>query len=114
MELDPLYKVKLSYLDNQISNKLYNLIFKGFAIVKEGINEWNSTQNFSSMERMLDDFLLNFAKKAKHITFDIEPLIGYLYAKEMEVKNIRNIMVGKFHDLPNDLIRKRLRKTYAG
>jgi hypothetical protein len=37
MELDPLYKVKLAYLDNQISNKLYNLIFKGFAIVKEGI-----------------------------------------------------------------------------
>ena len=37
MEIDPLYKVKLGYLDNQISNKLYNLIFKGFVIVKEGI-----------------------------------------------------------------------------
>lgn len=45
MELDPLYKVKLSYLDNQISNKLYNLIFKGFAIVKEGINRIEDITN---------------------------------------------------------------------
>src|ERR671911_108393 len=45
MEIDPLYKVKLGYLDNQISNKLYNLIFKGFTIVKEGIRRIEYTTN---------------------------------------------------------------------
>jgi len=45
MEIDPLYKVKLGYLDNQISNKLYNLISKGFTIVKEGISRIEYTTN---------------------------------------------------------------------
>jgi len=45
MEIDPLYKVKLGYLDNQISNKLYNLISKGFTIVKEGVSRIEYTTN---------------------------------------------------------------------
>ena len=53
MELDPLYKVKLLYLDNQISNKLYNLIFKGFAIVKEGINRIEDITNIAKDSKFI-------------------------------------------------------------
>ena len=38
---------------------------------------------------------------------------GYLWAKEIEVKNIRLILVGKINRLPAGAIRERIRDVYV-
>ena len=43
----------------------------------------------------MDDFLLSFVKGLKVEPHGIEPVIGYLLAKENEIRIIRIIMVGK-------------------
>ena len=52
-------------------------------------------------------------KKAKTIPFGIEPIIGYIYAKENEIKLIRIIMVGQMNNVPKEVIRERLRDSYV-
>jgi len=92
-----------------------SLRFKDYyEIVKRGVDHWKRRGSFSLLEKLFDDYSLNFVKKAKYITFGIEPLIGYLVAKEMEVKNLRTIVVGKFNGLSTEIIKQRLRDTYIG
>jgi V/A-type H+-transporting ATPase subunit C len=83
-----------------------------YEMLKKGVDYWKRSGSFSFLEKLFDDYLLNFVKKAKYITFGIEPLIGYLVAKEMEAKNLRTIMVGKFNRLPTEIIKERLRELY--
>jgi len=85
-----------------------------YEIVKSGVEDWKRSGSFSHLEKLFDDHLLSFVKKAKYITFGIEPLIGYLVAKETEVKNLRTIMVGKFNRLSQEIIKERLRESYVG
>jgi V/A-type H+-transporting ATPase subunit C len=90
-----------------------SLRFKDYyGIVKDGIESWKKSGSFSFLEKLFDDYLLNFVKKAKYISFGIEPLIGYLVAKEMEVKNLRTVIVGKFNGLFPEIIKEKLREVY--
>jgi len=81
-------------------------------IITLGISSWEKMHTFSDLEKIIDNFLINYLKKAKHISLGIEPLIGYLSAKEMEIKNIRLIIFGKITNLPLEMIRQNLREAY--
>jgi V/A-type H+-transporting ATPase subunit C len=91
-----------------------SLRFKDYyEILNSGVEHWGKSGSFSFLEKLFDDYLLNFVKKAKYISFGIEPLIGYLVAKEMEVKNLRTVIVGKFNGLFPEIIKGRLREVYT-
>lgn len=82
-------------------------------VVSQGVEEFMKTGLLSAFERMMDDFLLDFVRAARWNPLGIEPIIGYLLAKENEVRIIRIIMVGKINNLPADIIRERLRDVYV-
>ncbi|HHU68888.1 MAG TPA: V-type ATP synthase subunit C [Thermoanaerobacterales bacterium] len=82
-------------------------------IAAEGIQSLEDTNSTTILERMMDDFLLNKSKKGKYATSGVEPIIGYIKAKENEGKIIRTIMVGKINNVPADKIRERLRDVYV-
>lgn len=67
----------------------------------------------SHFDRMADNFLLESARQAKFISIGPEPLIGYILAKENEVKLIRLIVMGKLGAWPKKAIRERMRELYA-
>jgi len=67
----------------------------------------------SHFDRMADNFLLQSVRKAKFISIGPEPLIGYILAKENEVKLIRLIVMGKIGAWPKKAIRERMRELYA-
>jgi len=105
----------LKSFEGSLGNFVDSLRFKDYyEIVKRGVENWNKSGSFSLLEKLFDDYLLNFVKKAKYISFGIEPLIGYLVAKEMEVKNLRTVIVGKFNGLSPEIIKERLREIYTG
>lgn len=82
-------------------------------VLEDGIQWYQKTDSLTRLEKLMDDFLLGYIKKAKYITFGPEPIAAYLLAKENEVKLIRIIMVGKLNRLPVPEIKERLREVYA-
>lgn len=82
-------------------------------VVDRGVREYMDTGSLSAYERLMDDYLLGFVRDARWNPGGIEPIIGYLLAKENEIRIIRIIMVGKINNLPADTIRERLRDVYV-
>ena len=80
---------------------------------EKGIENYKNTGSLTAFEKLSDDFLVSFIKKAKYIFLGIEPLIAYLMAKENEIKIVRIIMVGKINNISNEIIRERLREAYV-
>jgi V/A-type H+-transporting ATPase subunit C len=83
------------------------------AIIEEGTKTWVRTRSTTHFEKLADNYLLNYIKKAKLVMFGPEPLLAYLLAKEIEIKIIRMIMISKLNDIPVEEIRERLRDIYA-
>ena len=96
---------------NQVAEKLAPFGFK--ELLSEGAGAVSLEGKYIKLEKIADNMKLKFAKDAKYVPFGIEPLVGYLIAKEMEVKNLRMIMTGKIADVPIDITRERLRETYV-
>jgi len=84
-----------------------------FSVCEEGVGRFKATGSLTRFEKLMDDFIMQVIKKAKYVSLGIEPLIGYLMAKETEIKNIRIIMVGKINNMSNEIIRERLREAYV-
>jgi len=82
-------------------------------LAAEGIRRWAEEHSLAVYERLSDNYLIDYIKPAKYIVFGVEPLIGYLLAKEHEMKLIRIIVIGKLNDLPVEAIKERLRDTYV-
>ncbi len=64
-------------------------------VVEEGLKSFEETGELTVYERLVEDFLIEYVKQAKMVVLGIEPLIGYILAKEREVKLIRLILLGK-------------------
>jgi V/A-type H+-transporting ATPase subunit C len=82
-------------------------------ILTKILEEYNQTRKIASIEVLFDNYLTENIKKAKYVNFGAEPLIAYVIAKEMEIKVIRIIMVGKINNVPVHIISERLRELYA-
>ena len=65
------------------------------------------------MEKYLEDQRMDYVKDALYVPFGIEPIVGYLRAKEAEVKDLRMILTGKVSGMDGEAIKERLRETYV-
>ena len=79
----------------------------------EGTEALEETKKFTTLEKLLDNKLIEHIKYAKYVPFGIEPLVGYLIAKDNEIKIARIILAGKIAGISPELIRERLRETYV-
>ncbi len=64
-------------------------------------------------EKTADDFITEYIGAAKHISFGIEPFIGYIWAKEIELKNVRIILYGKIYNFEKEEVFAQLRIPYV-
>ena len=88
--------------DETLEALIEKLAFKDYGkVVEEGISNYIKTNSLTKFEKLSDDFIFELAKKGKYVAFGIEPLVGYLMAKENEAKIIRMLMVGKINEIPN-------------
>lgn len=67
----------------------------------------------SGVEKALDNQKMEYVKDALYVPFGIEPIVGFLQAKETEVRNLRMILTGKISGMDDVLIKERLRDTYV-
>jgi V/A-type H+-transporting ATPase subunit C len=96
---------------DSIANKLSYTPYE--KIIRLGLEEYSKTNNISYFEKLSENYIMDFIKKAKQVSFGVEPLIGYIIAKETEIKIIRIIMVGKLNNIAPNIIRERLRDAYV-
>jgi|LSQX01.3.fsa_nt_gb V/A-type H+-transporting ATPase subunit C len=82
-------------------------------LLEESMKSFKSSRNLAGFEMLCDNYLMDLLKETKFAIFGIEPLVTYLLAKELEIKNVRIVMVGKINQLAQDVIRERLRETYV-
>ena len=83
------------------------------ALLQESAAMIKETGRFTVLEKLCDNMVMDYVKETKYIPFGVEPLVGYLSAKESEVKTIRIIMAGKLAGISAELIRERIRNTYV-
>ena len=100
--------------DSPLSSWFEKLIHTDYKdIVEMGVNYFQQNNSLMELEKLRDNFILNFSKIGKYITFGIEPLVGFITAKENDIKNIRIILSGKLNKLTPDQIKERVRDTYV-
>jgi V/A-type H+-transporting ATPase subunit C len=110
-------------ITEQVFIKSYDEVFEKFAeqlsaygfkeVFLEGTEALAETGKFTTLEKLLDNKVIEYIKSAKYISFGIEPLAGYLIAKDNEIKIARIILAGKLAGISPELIRERLRETYV-
>lgn len=72
-----------------------------------------SDSDAADFEVACGDYIIEYMRAAKRVTFGAEPLVAYIFAKENEIKQLRIIMVGKTNNLDSELIKRRLNIAYV-
>lgn len=74
---------------------------------KDGAVEYRESGTLIGIERDLHVWLLRTARLLSHQSpLSAEVIIGFMFAKEIEVKNIEKIVKGKQMEMPTDMIRR--------
>jgi V/A-type H+-transporting ATPase subunit C len=99
-----------SLLDEPLESLIAQTAMSEYAaVIGEGVRDWLEKGTAAHLEKLADDYITAYLQWGRRSPFGFEPLIAYLWAKEIEIKNIRLIMVGKINKLPVEAIRERLR-----
>ena len=80
--------------------------------VSEGGEVIDAIGDFTLLEKICDNLLVEYSREARTVTFGLEPLVAYLVARQNEIKAIRIVLAGKLAKMSPELIRERLRETY--
>ncbi len=67
----------------------------------------------AAFERWCDNLIIENMKPQKFESFSIGPLAAYILARQNEIKCVRMILSGKQNELPDEVIRERLREMYV-
>lgn len=100
---------------NKTINDLESMFYYKYLgdIFSRAIPDYERKYNFSTLERLFDNYLLEHAKMTKYIAFGPEILFSYIIFKENEIRQIRIIMTCKSNNIPAETLRERLRDNYA-
>ncbi|MCS7197570.1 MAG: V-type ATPase subunit [Candidatus Bipolaricaulota bacterium] len=82
-------------------------------VLSRGVAYWVEKRSLALLEKLSDDFVMDFLKRAKLALYGAEPLIAYVLAKETELKNIRILLVGKLNGLSKEILEEHLREPYV-
>jgi vacuolar-type H+-ATPase subunit C/Vma6 len=70
-------------------------------------------ETFVALERGIEDFLMKYLQRAKHIVFGPEPVFAYGLAKKKELSLVRLVSIGKLAQIPSQILKERISETYV-
>ena len=111
-----LNQLKLNLMQEKIELEAYQNKYRYtdyYKAVSAGLEHYKKSGSLFVLEREIDNHLMGILKKAKFMAFGIEPLIGFLYAKEIEIKILRLILTCKQMKVKTEEIKERLRLPYV-
>lgn len=83
------------------------------SLASEGAQLLERGESLTKWEKQCDNALIAVARKFKTYPMGPEPAVGYLFGREVEVKNLRIILTGKESQVSSQEISERLRDSYA-
>ncbi|WP_461203608.1 V-type ATP synthase subunit C [Enterococcus sp. N342-3-1-2] len=81
-------------------------------LINASYEELIEKKTLNTFDLRKDNFLMGKLKEQKIVPFGPAALIGYLYAKEIESKNLRILLIGKINKVPEEILRSRVRDSY--
>jgi V/A-type H+-transporting ATPase subunit C len=90
-------------------------IFKGtefLGLITDGSTYIEENKSFLRLERLVNEYFMKYVKAAKWISFGLEPIIAYYYAKMKELKTVRIVLLGKQNELSYDEIKEGVSDEY--
>lgn len=82
-------------------------------LAQRGVSLAEKRQPLTGWERECDNAMVKMVREAGSICLGPEPVFGYMFGREVEVKNLRIILSGKQSLIPENEISERLRESYA-
>lgn len=79
-----------------------------FYLIEEGYGYLQSEKSYLKLEKMCDDFLIDWLRNTRYRWLGVEPLVAYFLAKLNELKILRLLFVGKLHGIEPNRIKERL------
>lgn len=104
--LDAIHQSLATFLEYLANTPYYRL-------VDTSVSELEERRTLNQFDLIKDNFLMNYFKEKKMIVFGPTALLGYLYAKETEIKNLRMIFIGKINKIPVEKLSSRVRDSYV-
>jgi V/A-type H+-transporting ATPase subunit C len=102
-----------SRFDDDFGQLAQGLAFTAFGRIIEGAAGVLTAGNLGTFEKLCDDYRMERIKAAKLVAFGVEPIVGFVVAKENDIKNARIILAGKAAGLAADKLAERVRETYV-
>lgn len=110
--LDKLMLEEMKTISNKLACTAVSSFLQAVTVINNKKLLIRSGENLEVSEKNLDDYLMDKIKLFKINPFGMESILGFLYAKETEIKNIRIILAGKINNIENNMILERLRQGY--
>lgn len=82
-------------------------------VLEPALPELRAGGSLTNFERLCDDCLTGQLDQVRLIPFGVELLIVHAVAKEAEIKAVRIVMASRIAGVSPELIKERLRETYA-
>lgn len=79
----------------------------------EGVSLLEGQGSMTAFERLCDNAVAHYVRKARRVPFGVEIVVGYLYARQSELTALRIILSGRLAGIDKDTIRERLREAYV-
>lgn len=70
-------------------------------------------ESASAFERWCDNRMIETIRPQKYNAFTVGPLVAYVIARENEIKTVRIVLTGIQNDMPEEVIRERVREMYV-
>ncbi|MGL5255190.1 MAG: V-type ATPase subunit [Brevinema sp.] len=77
----------------------------------QGLSEWASTKSISSLEKQIDEYLLQQVKAFSYIMTGPAVIEETLRTLDVEMKNLKLIIIGKLNDMSTESIKGRVRNV---
>ncbi|HZK09524.1 MAG TPA: V-type ATP synthase subunit C [Clostridia bacterium] len=111
------------HIDSESFKRLYKeepgVILEGLgkldpsSTLKKAKLVYEDTGSLASVERLMEDAIMNLVRDGRRITYGPEVLFGYLLAKEKEIMNLRMIFTSLVAGIAPERIEERLRDSYV-
>ncbi|MBN2322355.1 MAG: V-type ATPase subunit [Spirochaetes bacterium] len=90
------------------------IVFSPLSSVLQKVDRTASEEEqVSELERLIDEDKVDYLHESIFVTFGVEPVLAYLFLKEVELKSLRTILVTKHAGLAESEIKRYVRGAYV-
>ena len=81
-------------------------------VLELGVKKILEDGSFQALDRENENFIMDYMKLTRYVTFGIEPIFAYFISREQDLNIIKMILVGKLNEISAKEIKERIPITF--